>query len=89
MAFASKRIGTCETARYPAISRWPQARIGFPFAAGMAILPGAAAVEFGGILRYTGRSQLRGPQQPGLLAPGWAGAYSRTDPKSMPDDHYV
>jgi acyl carrier protein len=28
----------------------------------MAILAAAAAVELGGILRYTGRSQLRGPQ---------------------------
>jgi acyl carrier protein len=44
----------------------------------------AAAVERGGVLRYTGRSQMRGPTRPGLLAPGWAGAYSSTDQRARP-----
>jgi acyl carrier protein len=42
----------------------------------IAILARPAAVELTGVLRYTGRSQLRGPKRPGLLAPGWAGAHS-------------
>jgi acyl carrier protein len=44
----------------------------------------AAAVELGSVLRYTGRSQMRGPTRPGLLAPGWAGACSSTDQRARP-----
>jgi acyl carrier protein len=42
----------------------------------------SAAVELTGILRYTGRSQVRGPTRPGLLAPDWAGASSSIDQRA-------
>jgi hypothetical protein len=54
----------------PLISYWGKGEIGVAGVGHGGHLAVAAAVELGGVLRYTGHSQLRGPQQPGLLAPG-------------------
>ena len=51
------------------ISYWRKDRIGVAGTGHGVRLAAAAAVELGGVLRYTGHSQMRGPQQPGLLAP--------------------
>jgi len=76
--FGIDAISSCARSKKYGFLRWPSV----PAIA-------AAAVELTGILRYTGRSQMRGPTRPGLLAPGWAGAYSSIDQKSTPDVHHI
>jgi acyl carrier protein len=70
-AFAADAISSCATAtKYGFLRR------------AYATAKRAAAVELTGVLRYTERSQMRGPMRPGLLAPGWAGASSSKDQRA-------
>src|SRR6516225_5959025 len=49
----------------------------------------AAAVELTGVLRYTGRSQMRGPDATGLARAGLGRRFFFDRPKSTPDVHHV
>jgi acyl carrier protein len=64
--FATNAISSCATAKNYGFLRRRRAGA-----------KRAAAVELTGVLRYTGRSQMRGPTRPGLLAPGWADQRAR------------